>query len=205
MGELAGVPVILCATGIGKVNTAAAIATVNANVSLRAVLQLGIGGAYPGGHLSEPLDLGAVAVASSEYDLDLGVGRGADWQGLEALGCPAAATDPPTFSRIPCDAELSIAAARAVGCRLLPFATSDRVTADAETAADITATTGAAIESMEGSAGALVCLSLGLRFAEVRAVSNVVGDREKSRWRVPQAVAAASTAALLALPVVAAV
>ena len=186
-------------------NTAAAIATVNASSAVRAVLQVGIGGAYPAQQERDALAIGEVAVAASEYDLDLGVGAGADWRGLDALGFAVAATDPPTYNRIPCHAAASVAVARAVDCPLLPFATSDSVTADALTAERIAAATGAAVESMEGAAGALVSLTLAVPFVELRGVSNVVGDRDKSRWRIPAAIDAATAAAILALPALATV
>lgn len=203
-GELAGTSVVLAAAGIGKANMAAAIASISVTHRPAAVLLVGIGGAYPGTAARDALDIGSVAVAVSEFDLDLGVGEGADWRGLETLGFPAVATDPPTYNLVPCHPAASRAVADAVGCPLLPFATSDSVTADATAAARIAATTGAAVESMEGAAAAQVCLGLGLPFVEVRGVSNAVGVRDKSAWRVPQAIEAASAAALLAVRALAA-
>lgn len=201
-GHVADVPVAITAGGIGKANTAAAIARVSARVEVGAVLQLGIGGAYPAGAGGPALPLGSVAVAASEFDLDLGVGEGDAWRGLEALGFAAVATDPPTYNRIACDTGSSHAVARALACPHVPFATSDRVTADRATARRIADQVGAAIESMEGAAAAQVCLALGLPFVEVRAVSNEVGVRDKSEWRVREAIAAVGDAALAALPVI---
>lgn len=164
------------------------------------MLQLGIGGAYPGGRGRSSLPLGTVAFAASEYDLDLGVGAADEWQGLESLGFASVATAPPTYNLIPCHAGLSAEAARATASPVLPFATSDSVTADRATAARIAEGVGAAIESMEGAAAAQVCLALGLPFVELRAVSNEVGVRDRGQWRIREAIAAAAEAALCALP-----
>src|SRR5690606_26651159 len=153
-GYVRGIPVVIAAGGIGKTNTAAAIATVHAVARLGAVLQVGIGGAYPAADGTGGLSLGTVAVAASEYDLDLGVGTAGQWQGLEAIGFAAVATEPPTYNLIACDAQRSRRVATATGSRLLPFATSDSVTADPQTARLIVARCGAAIESMEGAAAA---------------------------------------------------
>lgn len=199
-GSLAGVPVVITAGGIGKANTAAAIAAVHATAKVSAVLQLGIGGAYPAARGGTFVPLGTVAVAASEYDLDLGVGAGPDWTGLESLGFAAVATDPPTFNLIPCHAQLSARAARTISSPLLPFATSDSVTADMATAVRIAEGVGAAVESMEGAAAAQVCLALGLPFVELRAISNQVGVRDKDQWRIREAIAVAAGAALEALP-----
>jgi len=203
-GVLAGTPVMLAVAGIGKANMAAATASIHATNRPGAVLLVGIGGAYPGSAGRDALGIGSVSVAESEYDLDLGVGAGPEWRGLDTLGFPAVPTDPPTYNRVPCHAAASRAVADAVGCVLLPFATSDSVTADAASATRIAAATGAAVESMEGAAAAQVCLRLGLPFVELRGVSNAVGVRDKSAWRVPQAIEAASAAALLAVRALAA-
>lgn len=199
-GRLAGVPAVITAGGIGKANTAAAIAGVHALMRVQAVLQLGIGGAYPLTTGADPLDLGSVAIADSEYDLDLGVGLGAGWRGLESIGFASVATDPPTYNLFRCDPGVTATAASVTGSPVLPFATSDSVTSDASRAAWIAATTGARIESMEGAAAAQVCLALGLPFLEVRAISNEVGVRDKRLWQVHEGIAAAAGAALTALP-----
>lgn len=43
------------------------------------------------------------------------------------------------------------------------------------------------IETMEGAAFFEACLAVGLPFAEIRAVSNAVGEEDRSRWDVPLA------------------
>jgi len=45
------------------------------------------------------------------------------------------------------------------------------------------------IESMEGAAAAQVADRLGLPFAEVRGVSNLVGERDKRAWDLRSAIA----------------
>ncbi|MCV4820224.1 hypothetical protein OFM15_29545, partial [Escherichia coli] len=52
------------------------------------------------------------------------------------------------------------------------------------------------VENMEGAAFAQACLWLGLPGAELRAVSNVAGVRDKAQWRVRQAVEALEAAVL---------
>ncbi|MBO4841833.1 MAG: hypothetical protein J5478_00480 [Bacteroidales bacterium] len=43
------------------------------------------------------------------------------------------------------------------------------------------------IETMEGAAFFEACLRQGCGFAEIRAVSNVVGERDHTRWNIPLA------------------
>ena len=46
------------------------------------------------------------------------------------------------------------------------------------------------VESMEGAAFAYACLVHGVRFAQVRAVSNPVERRNRAAWKMPEAIAA---------------
>ena len=43
------------------------------------------------------------------------------------------------------------------------------------------------IETMEGAAVFYVCLMENIPFAQIRAISNYVGEREKSKWNIPLA------------------
>ncbi|MCD6596724.1 MAG: futalosine hydrolase [Bacteroidales bacterium] len=45
------------------------------------------------------------------------------------------------------------------------------------------------VESMEGAAVFYTCLMKNVDFAEIRAISNVVGERNKLKWKVPEAIA----------------
>lgn len=52
----------------------------------------------------------------------------------------------------------------------------------------------AGIESMEGAAFFEACLRHGVPFAEIRAVSNFVGETDRSRWDIPLALRQLETA-----------
>lgn len=198
-GRLAGTDVALANTGIGKVNAAAGTAIALATVRPSHVVLVGIGGAYPGSGLA----LGEVAVAASETHLDSGVGQGAAWQGLEAIGFPLLATEPPTYNRIELDHALATSAATAAGAKALPFATGEAVTESPARARMLERRHGAAVESMEGAAVAQVAVAHGVPFVELRAVSNVVGVRDKADWRIAEAIANACAAAVLVVNAVA--
>ena len=43
------------------------------------------------------------------------------------------------------------------------------------------------VESMEGAALHYVCLMEKVPFLQIRAISNVIGDRDKSRWKLKEA------------------
>jgi futalosine hydrolase len=52
------------------------------------------------------------------------------------------------------------------------------------------------VESMEGAAFMYACLTNGLSFAQVRAVSNVIETRNRDAWKLPEAIANLNRAAL---------
>jgi futalosine hydrolase len=49
---------------------------------------------------------------------------------------------------------------------------------------------------MEGAALVHAARRIGTRIGEVRGISNAVGDRDRSRWRIAEAAAAARVAVL---------
>ena len=198
-GRIGRLEVALAVTGIGKVNAAAGLLGSVLATSPRAVVQVGVGGAYLGSFMPNR----TVAAAREELQLDLGL-RGADdrWMGMEALGfpvTPAREGRPERFNLIPTHPGLCAALHEIVGLPLARFATLDAVTADVDMGAELQREHDVAIESMEGAAAAQVADRLGLPFAEVRGVSNLVGERDKSAWDLRGAVLAScrATRALL--------
>ncbi len=198
-GRVEGVPCLALSTGVGKVNAAAATALALRALRPSAVLLVGVGGAFDGAGL-EP---GDVALAASETHLDSGVGHGETWQGLEELGFPTLPAGPgraeALYNHLPFGEHASRLAGR-LGVPALPFGTSEAVTADAATARLLRERHGVAVESMEGAAVAQVALAFGAPLVQIRGISNLVGERDKRRWRLKEAVAVACDVARRAVP-----
>jgi futalosine hydrolase len=74
------------------------------------------------------------------------------------------------------------------------FATLDAVTHDIDLGMRIQERFDVAIESMEGAAALLVGARLGVPVAELRVVSNIVGERDRDRWDIRGALRVASDA-----------
>ena len=88
---------------------------------------------------------------------------------------------------------LTTALPRAVVGDVLTLAT---VTGTAGTAARLAEAHPAAVaEAMEGFGVACAAATAGVPFAELRTVSNVIGPRDRSAWRLADAFAALTTAA----------
>ena len=184
------VPLYLAHLGVGKVNTAAGLALAVGRLAPAAVIQFGIGGAFVGSFLS----VGMVAVAAREVHLDTGVRTDAGWQGMESLGFPLLKRDTPLYNIFPTDQMLTQKILEATGAHPCTFGTSETVTGSFDDAQTLHERFDVSIESMEGAAAAQVCLALGVPFAELRGVSNIVGERDKRAWDVPAAVRAVNGA-----------
>jgi len=168
------------------VNAAIALTRFLEREGARAVISCGIGGAYPGSNLP----LAAAVWAESECYGDLGAGSPEGFLDMQALGFPVIAGEPPVFNRLPL-------AIRPTG-GLRQFVTVNTCTgADADARA-IAARTGGAVETMEGAAIAHVAALYRIPSGEVRGISNPVGNRDRSAWRVRDAAVAAQEALLAA-------
>lgn len=195
-GRLVGRSVVLAVCGVGTVAAAGATVGLVARFDPSAVIMTGIAGAYVGAFVP----VGGAVTASSEFDLDAGVGTITGMRSLATVPL-ARGQGPagPLYDQVVTDPAWRDRLAAASGTVALPFATSDAIAGDLDTAAERASRSGASVESMEGFGAALACARLDVPFAEIRGVSNVAGVRDKEAWDIPGAVRAATTALLDAL------
>jgi futalosine hydrolase len=177
-----GIQVVV--TGVGPVNAAHAVTRRLVESGAHAIASCGIGGAYPG----SCIEVGEAVCASTETYADLGAETADGFLDMAALGFPVVAGDPPLFNTLPLDLFPTE--------RRVPFVTRSACTGTDEGAQEIAARTGGAIESMEGAAVVHVAKLFGVPVAEVRGVSNMVGNRDRGSWRVGEAADAAQEALL---------
>ncbi|MER3537188.1 MAG: futalosine hydrolase [Thermus sp.] len=177
-------------TGVGKVNTALTLALWAAENPVERALLFGIAGAYEG----SGLDLGEAVLVGEEVEADLGLEAG-----LKPLGFPAWEEEGVRYyNRFPLDPFLTEGLARTWGLKVVVGLTRDRISETPTEARLLSKRWGGQVESMEGAAFARACLALGVPGAELRAVSNLAGIRDKRAWRVGKALGALE-AALLSL------
>ncbi len=188
-GTLAGRPLHLAHLGVAKVNTAAGLALAVHTLEPEHVIQFGIGGAYVGSFLS----VGMVAVAEREVHLDTGVVTDEGWLGMIDVGFPLLEG---RYNVFPTDEGLTRDLERLTGAVPGVFGTSETVTGTFDEAETLQRRFDLSVESMEGAAAAQVCLALETPFAEIRGVSNIVGERDKRAWNIPLAVRSVNKALL---------
>jgi futalosine hydrolase len=139
------------------------------------VVSAGIGGGFAG--RAAP---GEMVEASTIVAADLGADSPDGFRSITELGFGAS--------------QLPAAALGLPGVRRGPVLTVSTVTGSAQRAAELAARGGYA-EAMEGFGVAEAAVRHGLPVGEVRAISNLVGDRDRSRWDIPGALAALTAAA----------
>ena len=185
------VRVIFAVTGMGKINAAAATAILVERHAPKLLINTGCAGAFP----ESCLAVGDLALASVEVCADEGVLTPTGWLSYEAIGIPAVERKGKRyFNEFPLSlapAERAVRLATALGITLIrgKFVTVSTCSGTAERACDLHARfDGPLCENMEGAAVAQVALRYGVDSLEIRGVSNLVEDRDLSRWNIPLAV-----------------
>ncbi|HEU4454237.1 MAG TPA: futalosine hydrolase [Longimicrobium sp.] len=195
-GTLDGAPVIVLPAGMGKTNAAQGLTALLETRAVRGVVGFGVGGAYPG----SGLEVGDVALASAAIYGDEGVDAPGGWMSTEGIGIPLIERgESRVFNEIaldPARVERARAALEAAGvrARVGPFVTVSACSGTAARGEVLARRFGALCEGMEGAALAHVAAIYDVPILELRAVSNLVEDRDLSRWRLADAADAAQRA-----------
>lgn len=171
---------VVLAGGVGS--AAAAVNTVKALAAAeyRFVLNAGIGGGFPG-----QAEVGSLVVASEIVAADLGVETTEGFSSLEELGFGS--------TRIQPDAGLADFVIKALQAAKLPVTSGPILTVSTVTGSTVRGRdlaeriSGAAAEAMEGFGVGCAALAGGLPVLEIRAISNLVGPRDRSAWRIKEA------------------
>lgn len=168
----------LLATGVGPtvsgVNAAAGLAAADYS----AAISLGIGGAYP----DSGVELLQTVLSTRSVLADQGRQDADSFAGLAEMGFgPFAGRDEAATSP-----EL-VEALSPLADRQGPVATVGAASGSDARAAELEQRSGAIVEAMEGAAVHLACLRAGVAFAELRVISNRVGDRGRHPWRLAEA------------------
>lgn len=192
-GYLGEQQLVLCCTGVGKANAAAAAAVMVERYRPSLLIVTGCAGAY----LSSGLAVGDLAVASDELFGDEGTLTADGWQGLREMSLPIYRQGNQAFyNTIPLsrhETEKAMQLADSHGVRLMRgrFLTVSTCSGTRAQGQELARRHQAICENMEGAAIALVALRYGLPCLEIRGISNLVEDRDLSRWDIPRAVEAA--------------
>jgi futalosine hydrolase len=166
--------------GVGPVAAAASTATALAKSEYDLVVSAGIGGGFIG-----RAEVGSLVIADEIIAADLGAQTPEGFRSLDELGLG--------FTRIQVDRVLVTRVAEALQASGLPIITGpvltvSTVTGTASTATELAARVpGATAEGMEGFGVATAARNWGVPILEIRAISNLVGPRDRAAWRIDEA------------------
>jgi futalosine hydrolase len=171
----------IVAGGVGPAAAAASAAHALALRTYDLVLSAGIGGGYP------PAAIGDVVVADAIVFADLGAETADGFLGASDLGFDAArfAVSPAVAANL----------AECTGGRTGTILTVVTVSGTAATADQRRARYPDAVaEAMEGAGVAEAARQAGVPFGELRAISNLAGPRQRSAWKITDALHALGAA-----------
>ncbi len=186
---LPGKRIILAETGMGKVNAALGATSLVCEFNPDLIVNTGCAGAYRESGLS----VGDLAMACVEIYGDEGVQTLSGWRSLDFIGIPLVEIDGMRyFNEIPLSsspAEKALRFAEKLGTGLTKgrFVTVSTCSGSSARGAELAAQFNAICENMEGAAVAHVALRCGVDCLEIRGVSNMVEDRDLSRWDIRKA------------------
>lgn len=170
-------------TGVGMVATAAAVARALARTSYDVALNLGVCGAF-----DRTMPLATVVHVVADHVSELGVEDGPEFLAAHDMGLIEADAPPLTGGRL-----VNAYPPDSATLRHLPQVrgiTVNTVHGDETSIAAVRARLHPDVESMEGAAFMYACLTAGVPFAQVRAISNHVERRNRAAWRLQEAIAA---------------
>jgi futalosine hydrolase len=200
-GRLRGRQVLLLVCGMGKTNAAQALTALLEHRRCAAVVGFGVAGSYPG---SGP-PLGGVVLADSAVYADEGVEAPSGWLSPREIGIPLLEVDGERYyDRFAPPPERVAAAAgvlrdAGIAAAVGPVATVSTCSGTRGRAELLAGRHPALCEAMEGAAWAHVARLYRTPWLELRGISNLVEDRDPSRWRLDLGTAAAAAAVLALL------
>ena len=176
-------------TGVGMMATATWCARVLARQSYDLAINLGVCGSF-----APEVPPGTVVNVVSDCIPELGAEDGDQFLTVQQLGLLGEDEAPFHGDRLenPEPAWHSVIA----GLRLVNGITVNTVHGNDDSIARIVERLKPDVESMEGAAFMYGCLVSGVRFAQVRAVSNMVERRNRAAWKLTEAVNALNDVAL---------
>ena len=175
-----GHEVAVLITGVGMVATTYSLTKKLQQVQYDLVIQAGVGGSFDGN-----ISLGDVVFITSDQYGDLGAEDHDEYIDIFEMGLLSVGAPPHIGGKLITPLQLIH---QKIDLQQVSGLTINTVSGNEQTIKRRVEKYGCAIESMEGAAFHYVCLMEGVTFAQVRGISNYVIPRDKSQWKMKDAV-----------------
>lgn len=173
--ELSANELVIELCGFGPIASAVRTAQLIAEHRPDQVLLLGIAGAY------KELEIGKAFQFSSIGCHGIGVGEGEDFQTAEQMGWSQSVNGVPVGNPVVLDENVGPQLLTACAASDNPIQAAQRLKLFPEACA----------EDMESYSVAMACLTRGADLVVVRGISNIAGERDKSKWEIELALESA--------------
>jgi len=166
-------------TGIGTMSTAYWLTKTIHNHRPDLLIQAGVGGSF-----STDFPPGSLVLVKDEVSGDLGVEENNEFKDIFDMGLPQITT-PYTGKSLLNNNEALL---RQCNLPLVKAVTISEITTRRERIEQLQQKYQPVVESMEGAAFHYIALTEKIPYMQLRAVSNMVGERDKSKWRMKDAI-----------------
>ena len=167
-------------TGVGMLATAVSLTKLVIKHQPDLIIQVGIAGCF-----DTSIDLGKVVLVQEEILGDTGVEENGEWKDLFQTKFIAPNDTPFTNGRL---INKHLSAYNQLQLPAVSALTVNEITTRKERIAQLKAIYNPTIESMEGAALHYIGNDLNTPYLQIRGLSNYIGERDKSKWKIKEAV-----------------
>ena len=175
-------------TGVGLLPSSYAIMQLIARLKPELIIQVGIAGSF-----NPTLVLGTAVTVRQEMVADMGVYESDVYHDIFDLGLAEKNMPPFEQGAIVNHHDYLINAASLPAVSAVSV---NEISTSAEKINVFAEKYKADIESMEGAALHYVCTMQQIPFIQIRGISNLVGERDKTKWKIPESMLAATNACI---------
>jgi futalosine hydrolase len=175
-----GHQIALLVAGIGSTATTYQLTKSIYNKRPDYLIQAGIGGSF-----AEPYAPGSVVFTEQEIMGDLGVEESGAFKDLFDMGLQQPDQAPATSKWL---VNPHTADWKSYGLPFVKGVTVNEITTRPLRIEQLQQKYAVSVESMEGAAFHYVALQEGIPFIQIRSISNYVGERDKGKWRMKEAI-----------------
>lgn len=167
-------------SGVGMLSTAVALTKLVYEEKPDLIVQIGIAGTF-----DAKMELGKVLAISDDMVGDLGVMEDGKWRDIFDMKLEKSSYPPYERRKLP---NPWLAQFNLLKLQEGSAITINEISTDEEHIHQLIKKYNPTIESMEGAALHYVCREMNVPFLQLRAVSNYVGERDKTKWQMKLAI-----------------
>ncbi len=173
--------VLFFETGVGILATAVALMKIISKEKPDLIIQMGIAGSFN----SATAPLGKIVFVKNETIGDLGVTEKGQWSDIFDLNLMKKSKPPFVNKLLP---NPFVKQYNLLKLPVVHAVTVNQITTNKKHIEQLILKYNPVIESMEGASLHYVCTDANIAFLQIRAISNYVGERNKAKWQIKEAI-----------------